>query len=118
MSDLNALEQAFAKDKSLDTCLLLCDAYLGASRYMEAMVVCKKGIRTSPDDPRGHVALAQVYLEQGKIPKAQKEIDLVAAANPNDPSVLETRGRVAMKNGDAQGAVPFFQQALSSIHLI
>lgn len=114
MADIRALELEFAKAPSLDTCIPLCEEYLSASRFMEAMVVCKKGIKTSPDDPRGRVMLSRVYLDQGKLPKAQKELDAAVAQFPGNPVVLEAQGRLAMKNGDAQGAAGFLQQALQA----
>ena len=112
MSDISTLELEFAKSPSLDTCIPLCEAYIGANRFMEAMVVCKKGIKGSPEDPRGKTMLARVYLEQGKLPKAQQELDGLGQQFPGLPSVLELQGRLQMLGGNREPAIAFFQQAL------
>src|SRR3990172_3619152 len=49
---------------------------------MEAVVVCKKGVRAHPDDPAPKVLLARVYAEQGKDRKALEELGAVLAAFP------------------------------------
>src|SRR5215472_19310581 len=47
-SELAKLEHAFATDPSSDAYRPLAEAYLSAGRFMEAMVVCKKGVKTHP----------------------------------------------------------------------
>ncbi len=113
-ADIHALEIEFAKSPSLEACIPLCEAYLGQKRFMEAMVVCKKGIKNSPQDARGRVMLARIYLEQGKGPKAQQEIDGAARDFPGQPAVLEIQGRLAMEQGHRDEAVAFLQQALAA----
>lgn len=110
--DIHSLELEFAKNPNLDVCIPLVEAYLANRRFMEAMVVCKKGIKTAPNDPRGRVALARVYLEQGKLPKADQELAGVMQAFPGNAMALELQGRLAMLQGNAQGAVALLQQAL------
>ena len=69
-AEISALEHAFASDPTSDAYRPLTEAYLSASRFMEAMVVCKKGVKAHPDDPAAKVLLARVYAEQGKDRKA------------------------------------------------
>ncbi len=74
-ADIPSLELAFTRQATLDTCLPLCAAYLAAKRYMEALVVCKKGMKLAPaDDPRGRLMLCQIYIDQGKMPRAEAEL--------------------------------------------
>jgi tetratricopeptide (TPR) repeat protein len=82
-SDIHALEMAFAKQAHLETCIPLCEAYLQAKRTMEAMIVCKRGIKAQPEDPRGYVLLAKVYLAQGKEQKYREELQQVLAKWPD-----------------------------------
>ena len=112
MSDIHSLELEFAKNPNLDSCIPLVSAYLEKQRFMEAMVVCKKGIKTTPQDPRGRSLLVRVYLEQGKLPKAQQELDKAMQEFPGNPSGLAMQGLMAMKQGDATGAITFLQQSL------
>ena len=51
-AELSALEHAFAADPASDAYRPLTEAYLAMGRFMEAMVVCKKGVKAHPDDSR------------------------------------------------------------------
>src|SRR5574338_94333 len=81
-AELSALEHAFASDPASDAYRPLTEAYLSSGRFMEAMVVCKKGVKAHPDDPAAKVLLARVYAEQGKDRKALEELAAVLAAFP------------------------------------
>ena len=81
-AELASLEHAFAADPASDAYRALSEAYLAAGRFMEAMVVCKKGVKTHPDDPAPKVLLARVYADQGKDKKALEELALVLATYP------------------------------------
>jgi tetratricopeptide (TPR) repeat protein len=113
-ADIHALELEFAKNPTLETCIPLCEAYLGNKRFMEAMVVCKKGIKQAPDDPRGRILLARVYLDQGKLPKAEQELNDALGAFPGNASASETMGELLVRQGRNQEAVPFLQQAITA----
>jgi cellulose synthase operon protein C len=80
--ELSALEHAFASDPGSDAYRPLTEAYLAAGRFMEAMVVCKKGVKAHPDDPAAKVLLSRVYADQGKDRKALEELAGVLAAFP------------------------------------
>jgi tetratricopeptide (TPR) repeat protein len=81
-AELSALEHAFASDPTSEAYRPLTEAYLGAGRFMEAMVVCKKGVKAHPDDPAAKVLLSRVYADQGKDRKALEELGGVLAAFP------------------------------------
>ncbi|HYD39833.1 MAG TPA: tetratricopeptide repeat protein [Anaeromyxobacter sp.] len=81
-AEISALEHAFATDPASDAYRPLTEAYLAAGRFMEAMVVCKKGVKAHPDDPSARVLLARVYADQGKDRKALEELGGVLAAFP------------------------------------
>jgi tetratricopeptide (TPR) repeat protein len=81
-AEISALEHAFATDPASDAYRPLTEAYLASGRFMEAMVVCKKGVKAHPDDPGARVLLARVYADQGKDRKALEEIGGVIAAFP------------------------------------
>src|SRR5512134_1722908 len=81
-AELSSLEHAFAADSASDAYRPLTEAYLAMGRFMEAMVVCKKGVKAHPDDPAAKVLLARVYADQGKDRKALEELQAVTAAYP------------------------------------
>ena len=81
-AEIASLEHAFATDPGSEAYRPLTEAYLASSRFMEAMVVCKKGVKAHPDDPAARVLLSRVYADQGKDKKALEELLGVLAAFP------------------------------------
>ncbi|MBL8910633.1 MAG: tetratricopeptide repeat protein [Archangium sp.] len=69
-------------------------------RFMEAMVVCKKGVKAHPSiaDPR--VLLARVYAEQGKDKKAIEELQGALQVSPSDKNALRMIGSLQIKAGE------------------
>jgi len=102
-AELAKLEHAFATDPASEAYKPLAEAYLGMGRFMEAMVVCKKGVKAHPQiaDPR--VLLARVYAEQGKDKKAIEELQGAVQVSPTDKAALRMLGGLQLKNGEASG---------------
>ncbi|MGQ0505546.1 MAG: tetratricopeptide repeat protein [Myxococcaceae bacterium] len=100
-AELAKLEHAFATDPASDAYKPLAEAYLGMGRFMEAMVVCKKGVKAHPAvaDPR--LLLARVYAEQGKDKKAIEELMGALQVAPSDKHVLRMVGALQLKTGEA-----------------
>jgi cellulose synthase operon protein C len=103
-AELSALEHAFAADPTSEAYRPLTEGYLAAGRYMEAMVVSKKGVKAHPDDPSARVLLSRVYADQGKDRKALEELAAVLAAFPTFAAANRLAGVLHMRLGDrAQG---------------
>jgi tetratricopeptide (TPR) repeat protein len=100
--DLSALEHAFAADPSSDAYRPLTEAYLAVGRFMEAMVVCKKGVKAHPDDPSARVLLARVFADQGKDKKALEELQAVLAAYPTFAAANRMAGELHLKLGERE----------------
>ncbi|MFZ5445054.1 MAG: tetratricopeptide repeat protein [Myxococcota bacterium] len=100
-AELAKLEHAFATDPSSEAYKPLAEAYLGMGRFMEAMVVCKKGVKAHPSLPDPRVLLARVYAEQGKDKKALEELQGALQVAPTDKSVLRMIGALQIKTGDS-----------------
>lgn len=101
-SELSALEHAFAADPSSDAYRPLTEAYLAMGRFMEAMVVCKKGVKAHPDDPAAKVLLARVYADQGKDRKALEELQGVIAAYPTFAAANRMAGVLHLRLGERE----------------
>jgi Tfp pilus assembly protein PilF len=99
--ELAKLESAFNSDPGSDAYRPLAEAYLAAGRFMEAMVVCKKGVKAHPNRPDPRLLLARVYAEQGKDKKALDELQGALGVAPTDRSVLRALADVQMRSGDA-----------------
>lgn len=100
-AELAQLEHAFAIDPGSEAYKPLAEAYLGMGRFMEAMVVCKKGVKAHPAvaDPR--VLLARVYAEQGKDKKALEELQGALQVQPSDKGALRLLAALQFKGGEA-----------------
>lgn len=101
-AELAKLEHAFATDPASEAYKPLAEAYLGMGRFMEAMVVCKKGVKAHPSvaDPR--VLLARVYAEQGKDKKALDELQGALQVAPGDKLALRLAGALQIKGGELE----------------
>lgn len=103
-AELAQLEHAFATDPTSEAYKPLAEAYLAMGRFMEAMVVCKKGVKAHPETITARVLLARVYAEQGKDKKALEELQGALQVSPNDLPALKLSGSILCKSGDvAQG---------------
>src|SRR2546429_9573428 len=91
-AELAKLEHAFATEPASEAYKPLAEAYLGMGRFMEAMVVCKKGVKAHPTAPDPRVLLARVYAEQGKDKKALEEL---AGARQRAPPAQKSPRRTA-----------------------
>lgn len=100
-AELAKLEHAFATDPGSEAYKPLAEAYLGMGRFMEAMVVCKKGVKAHPSVPDPRVLLARVYAEQGKDKKALEELTGALQVSATDKVALRMMGALQIKSGDA-----------------
>ncbi|WP_242347128.1 tetratricopeptide repeat protein, partial [Anaeromyxobacter terrae] len=110
-AELSALEHAFAADPASDAYRPLTEAYLAMGRYMEAMVVCKKGVKAHPDDPAARVLLARVYADQGKDRKALEELQGVLAAFPTFAAALRMAGGLHLRLGEREAGEATLRRA-------
>ncbi|MCP4501935.1 MAG: tetratricopeptide repeat protein [Deltaproteobacteria bacterium] len=111
--DLAELERAFAQDPISDAFLALSRAYLEQSRFMEAMVVCKKGIKSRPDSLEGRLLLAQVYAGQSKLPKALAETAKLLQEHADFAEAHFFQGDILDKSGRPDEAIESFRACLA-----
>ncbi|MGH9439887.1 MAG: tetratricopeptide repeat protein, partial [Terriglobia bacterium] len=71
-------------------------AYDGAQQYDKAVQVLQQGLQADPKSKNLHVALGNVYADQGNIEAAKKE--LATAGQTADIKILEQREQVAKAN--------------------
>ncbi len=113
-AELAKLEHSFATDPESQAFIALAEAYLSMGRFMEAMVVCKKGIKAHPQDPAARVLLAQVYADQSKTKKALEELESIMQNWPDLIPALRLRGTILCKTGDAVSGQESLKRALAA----
>ncbi|MCY1021221.1 tetratricopeptide repeat protein [Pyxidicoccus sp. MSG2] len=101
-AELAKLEHAFASDPSSAAYKPLAEAYLSMGRFMEAMVVCKKGVKAHPNAADPRLLLARVYAEQGKDKKALEEALGALNVQPEDKAALRMAGTLQLKTGETE----------------
>ena len=111
-ASVTELELQFAQNPRSDAYIALCEAYLAQGRFMEAMVVSKKGIKAHPDAIEAKLLLSRVYASQKKYPRALQTLTAATAAHPDDARVFVLRARVKLDSGDQPGAVLDLKRAL------
>jgi tetratricopeptide (TPR) repeat protein len=111
-ASVTELELAFAQNPESSAYVDLCVAYIDQGRFMEAMVVCKKGIKAHPDSVEARVLLAKVYAAQKKYKRALQELDELAQQKPNTGEVYLARGKLRGESGDANGAIDDLKKAI------
>src|SRR5687767_12130436 len=110
--NLTELELTVARDPGSDAVVPLLEAYLGQSRFMEAMVLGKKAIKAKPEDPSRRILLARVYELQGKIPKAIEEMAAFTKTNATHAPSLVYLGKLYDKANNANDAIASFKAAI------
>ncbi len=113
-AEITALEHAFASDPTSDAYRPLAEAYLALGRFMEAMVVCKKGVKAHPDDPSPRVLLARVYADQGKDRKALEELQAVLQTWPAFAAANRLAGALHLKLGEKDAGIAALRRALDA----
>ncbi len=111
-ASITELELQFAQNPESNAFVDLCEAYLRQGRFMEAMVVCKKGIKAHPDAVDGRILLARVYAEQKKYKRALTELDKLASEHAESGAVFLARGRVRLESGAKDDAIADLKQAV------
>ena len=112
-AELSALEHAFAADPASDAYRPLTEAYLAMGRYMEAMVVCKKGVKAHPDDPRLLVVYGDSLLQLNRVDEALPILQRASEGNPSDPTPRLALGRAHLQKGDFAAAIPLIEAQLA-----
>src|SRR5512137_2023214 len=113
-ADLASLEHAFAADPSSDAWRPLTEAYLGMGRFIEAMVVAKKGVKSHPGDASARVLLARVYSGQGKDRRALEEVLAALAASPGNTPALVAAGDLHFRLGEKEAGAEALRRAVQA----
>ena len=113
-SELAALEHAFASDPGSEAYRPLTEAYLSLGRFMEAMVVCKKGVKAHPGDVTPRLLLVRVYAEQGKDRKALEEAGAALQEHGSDPGLNRAAGLLYLKLGEKEAGEAALRRAFEA----
>ncbi len=111
-ADLSKLEYEFATNPNSEAFLPLARAYLSMGRYVEAMVVCKRGIKAHPDLATGRLLMAQIYADQAKHQKAIEELTSLLKQSPENGDANRLMGLIHLKLSKQDEAVSYLKKAI------
>jgi len=89
-----------------------CTAYRIYSLHKEAEQDCQDAIKADPQSTDAYLALAFLYLEQGKNDQAQILIDQLLKIDPNSAMGYFAKARVEMVQGPAKDAISSLTKAI------
>jgi tetratricopeptide (TPR) repeat protein len=112
VADLGQLEYEFATQPNSEAFIPLARAYLQVGRFVEAMVVCKKGIRSHANLVEGRQVMAQIYAAQGKNQKAMEELEQLFSIQPDHIDAFRLMGALYLKVGQEKKGLEFFKRIL------
>ncbi len=113
-TDLPQLEYEFATNPNSEAFIPLAKAYLEKGRFVEAMVVCKKGIKAHPDLPDGRLIMARIYSDQAKHQKAIDELNNLLKLSPQNADAFRLLGKIHLKLGRNDEAVDYLKKTLEA----
>jgi tetratricopeptide (TPR) repeat protein len=91
---------------------LVAESYSSTNEWPSAVIHFQNAISKTPNAPGLHVELGEVYLHAGKVKAAATEFDRELAANPNSLRGLVRRGEARLLEGNTNGALEDWQEAL------
>jgi tetratricopeptide (TPR) repeat protein len=86
---------------------------IDASAFADALEPARDYVRQKPGDPSGHIMLGTVYQQLGEYAKAEPELELGAAKEPDNFEARYQLGLVLERMGKADQALPHLQKAVA-----
>ena len=88
-------------------------ALIDAAAYAEALAPARDYVREKSNDPAGHVMLGTVYQQLGDYAKAEPELQIGAAREPDSFEARYQLGLVLERLGKPAQALPHLQKAVA-----
>ena len=90
----------------------LAQLLLSMGEFDEAETEFKTALALSPDNAEIRLGLARSYAQQGVDAKALTLLEGLVKADPDDVEALALQAKLLLRNGDSEGAIAQFRQAL------
>lgn len=110
-AELAELEHAFATDPSGEAYHDLAEAYLSLGRTMEAMVVCKKGMRALPTAAAPRLLLARIQVAQNRPQRALEELQAALSLEPDHLLALRMAAELRLELGEREEGEKLLRRA-------
>jgi predicted Zn-dependent protease len=108
---IEALRKRLQKDPGSIAFAQLAEEYRRAGRFHDAIEVCRAGLARHPGYLSARVTLGRALLEVGDIDSAQRELNDVLRAAPDNLSAIRGIAEVHRKKGEIPEALDQFRSA-------
>ena len=102
---VSILSAAMADRPSPDVYLYLGIAYRSMREYQKAEDIFNEGGNRYPDDPRFHLELANLFIENNDIDAAKSEFRRALSVDPDNSYASDRLATIDMSEGDVQSAL-------------
>ena len=107
------LEQAAARSGSPEMSRSLAFSQLGSGQAEKGLASFEKAYAANPDDTLSGIALATIYMRQGKADKAMKVAEGMVKRDPGNLTALNLLGTLKGATKDKTGARTIYMQVLA-----
>ncbi len=108
--DIDKLESDFRADAS--NFVPLARAYIERNLPVQAIQVCREGLKRAPQVPEGQLALAMAYYHNYDDGRAEIELKKVLRGSPDDAIAHRTLGEIYLERKQEQKAIAELLRAL------
>lgn len=112
-SRLEELRRRVQRDPASLIFAQLAEEHRRAGDHQEAVRVCRAGLRHHPGYHSARVTLGRALLELGQLADAERELDVVLRAAPENIAAQRGLGEVYRRDGRLPQALARFRSALS-----
>ena len=104
-------EERLANDPSSLAFAPLADAYRKAGRTQDAIRLCEEGLTRFPHYATARLILAKTLLDEGRLDRAQGELETIVTAGARDAEAHRLLGEIHRKAGHLDAALEQLEQA-------
>ena len=90
---------------------LLAESYASSNEWPSAVIHFQNALAASPNRPRLHTELGEVFLHAGKVNQAMREFDEELERNPDNLRALVRRGEARLIQGNVDAALQDWEKA-------
>ena len=112
LSRREELERRLEANPSSIAFAALAEEYRRAGQYEEAIRRCRIGLARHPAYLSAHVTLGRALIEVDQLDEAQRELEGVVAAAPENLAAIRGLAEIHQRRGDLQSALTHYRHAL------
>ncbi len=98
--------------KTIDAHIAFIDILMEFKQYEMGINYCQEMISTEPRNAEIRNKLARIYIDQGNLEEARRQMKIAQQLSPNAETSFLMLGRISKKEGAVKSALAYYQKAL------